>query len=57
MPAGQNDDCYVATKSSCVTINVQPGRSYAIQIDGFNGVSGAFKLTTTFPVANDHFAE
>ena len=39
-----DDDCSGAV-TSCVTVSVTVGQSYAIQVDGYNGAWGAVSLS------------
>ena len=44
----QNDDCGTSGTHSCVTVTVTTGGTvYAIQVDGFGGLSGAIALIVT----------
>ena len=52
-----DDDCF-GVLTSCVTVSVMVGHSYAIQVDGYNGNWGELELrvSETVPV-NDNFAK
>ena len=41
-----DDDCH-GVLTSCVTVSVTAGASYAIQVDGYNGNWGAVSLLVT----------
>ena len=58
-----NDDCVPSSglTTSCISATVVSGTSYAIQVYGFNGDSGAISLIVTPPpttsTSNDNFAK
>ena len=52
-----DDDCS-GVLTSCVTVSVTAGVSYAIQVDGYNGAWGelSLRVSETTP-ANDNYAK
>ncbi len=40
-----NDDCSATLRTSCLTVTVTAGTTYAIQLDGFNGSVGDLVFT------------
>ena len=52
-----DDDCN-GVLTSCVTVSVTAGASYAIQVDGYNGAWGPVTLRVSEAApANDNYAK
>ena len=50
-----NDDC-TPLSTSCISVSLIAGTTYAVQVDGYGGAAGSVTLALTAQPSNDFFS-